>query len=215
MSWPLSSVTVAAWVFASAMARPFCSCSRRAIALLRRTSAFAFCFSCRLCSFWRFWNVVVIGWLGSARHDTGKRANSPASPVWQKRGHSRLIFGDSAWGGRGDDQGHVGQGQESAGEEFDPIFRCGSLFEEAGDAGDDENEVADAADCHHYGIGAGDVPSVQEKPDLARASLEEMCDEQAEAVPRDRDDRAGAQAPRAVSTCQDQDGDIDQGLKDV
>jgi hypothetical protein len=74
MSWPLWSVTVAAWVFASATARPFCSCVRRAIALLRRTSAFAFCFSWRLCSFWRFWKVVVIGWLGSASHDSMKTA---------------------------------------------------------------------------------------------------------------------------------------------
>jgi hypothetical protein len=94
-----------------------------------------------------------------------------------------------------------------------PIFPGGSQFEEAGDARDDEDEVADAAGEDHRGVGAGEVISVQKDPELTGAGLEEMRNEYAEAIPRDCDDGASAVAPGAISTREDEHGYVNQRLK--
>ena len=88
-------------------------------------------------------------------------------------------------------------------------------MEKCGCTGDDEDEVRDAAHHDHERDQLSDVAGAQKLPELLRSGLKEMRHEQADGVPGKADQDAGAEAPRAVSSRQQENGNVDESLKQV
>ena len=75
--------------------------------------------------------------------------------------------------------------------------------------------MSDASDEHHERLGSACVAGSEKSPKLVRSGLYQVRTEPLEAVPSHGDRDAGAQSQCAVSSCENDNCDVDQGLKSV
>jgi len=95
------------------------------------------------------------------------------------------------------------------------LLPAGEELEESGDTSDDEQEVGEAAEQDGYPIWLADVTGVQRRPELDGSALDEMGDEEAEAVPGCGDDDSSAESPWVISASEQNDSYIDERLQEM
>jgi hypothetical protein len=95
------------------------------------------------------------------------------------------------------------------------LLRTRPELKEPGETGNDEQKVGDDAEQNRQRVWPAHMAGAQQGPTLYRPGLDEMGDEEAEAVPDCGDDDSGAESPRTISSCEDDDCYIDQRLKQV
>jgi hypothetical protein len=76
------------------------------------------------------------------------------------------------------------------------------LTEDRSHAGNDKDEMADAANGHHHGVELANLARVQKRPKQPCPCLKIVGYEQPKTVPKERYGKSRAKTPRAVAMCQ-------------